>query len=116
MMIAQNELYFIINIPRRSIFSRYVSLPLPAVFLVFATLNTTWLRVVDSLLAIWIFMILACGIHGMLWQAAVMQHWFKVCGYGQVRQIVREKINVHVNVMESSLNRAFRRQLFNNIP
>eukprot|EP00752_Nemacystus_decipiens_P004023 g3684.t2 len=39
----------------------------------------TW---VDTAIAIWILMIMACGIHGLLWQAAVIQHWLKSYGYG----------------------------------
>lgn len=29
-------------------------------------------------------MIIACGIHGVLWQAAVIQHWLKSYGNAQV--------------------------------
>lgn len=42
-------------------------------------------RRVDTLLAIWILLILACGVHGMLWQAALIQHWIKSSGCDQVR-------------------------------
>lgn len=41
-------------------------------------------RRVDTLLAIWILLILACGVHGMLWQAALIQHWIKSSGCDQV--------------------------------
>eukprot|EP00903_Cladosiphon_okamuranus_P006594 g6441.t2 len=40
----------------------------------------TW---VDTVIATWILMIMACGIHGILWQAAVIQHWLKCHGYGE---------------------------------
>lgn len=36
------------------------------------------------MLAVWIVLIIACGVHGMLWQGGVMQHWMKASGYGQV--------------------------------
>ncbi|CAM9711848.1 unnamed protein product, partial [Ectocarpus fasciculatus] len=39
---------------------------------------------VDTALAVWILMIIACGVHGVLWQAAVIQHWLKSYGKAQV--------------------------------
>ncbi|CAN0262466.1 unnamed protein product [Ectocarpus sp. 6 AP-2014] len=41
---------------------------------------------VDTALAVWILMIIACGIHGVLWQAAVIQHWLKSYGNAQVEE------------------------------
>ncbi len=40
-------------------------------------------RWADTAVAIWILLILACGIHGLLWQAALIQYWLKSAGYGQ---------------------------------
>ncbi|CAM9514459.1 unnamed protein product, partial [Ectocarpus sp. 8 AP-2014] len=41
---------------------------------------------VDTALAVGILMIIACGIHGVLWQAAVIQHWLKSYGNAQVEE------------------------------
>lgn len=52
----------------------------------FVRLLTCACRLVDTLLAIWILLILACGVHGMLWQAALIQHWIKSSGCDQVKK------------------------------
>ncbi|CAN0114733.1 unnamed protein product, partial [Hapterophycus canaliculatus] len=45
----------------------------------------------DTCIGIFILMILACGIHGVLWQAAVIQHWLKSHGYGRLQETLPEE-------------------------
>ncbi|CAM9243148.1 unnamed protein product [Scytosiphon promiscuus] len=45
----------------------------------------------DTCIAIFILMILACGIHGVLWQAAVIQHWLKSRGYGRLEETLPDE-------------------------